>query len=119
MTGPAERIAHLWERFEILSGRLRKIAVAYMGEILAAGHPVSAASCVDLAEEMLDRNLVRLKRITAHGSGGFDVEAIPGFMAELETAVLATDADLRRLEAAAAQVEAAVAGSRGRSRSLH
>lgn len=120
MTESSERLADLRERFESLSRRLRKIAVSYVDEVVAAGHPPSAVCCIDLTEEIMVRHLGRLERIGAVGGGlGRSGEALAGFMSELETAILSTEADLRRLEAAAPLVEAALAQVPGRSRSLH
>ncbi len=50
---------------------------------------------------------------------GGSEKAVPLLMSELETAILSAEADLRRLEAAAPQVVAAVAGTPGRSRTHH
>lgn len=120
MTGSSERLAGLNDRFESLSRRLRKIAISYVNEIVAAGHPASAVCCIDLTEEIMVRHLGRQEHIEAVGvcSGGSE-KAVPVLMSELETAILSAEADLRRLEAAAPQVVAAVAGTPGRSRTHH
>lgn len=120
MRPSSERLEELRLALQAPGERRRKIARAYAAEIEAAGHPVAAGPSIDLAEAIMIRHRDRMMRILAIDGRLREGMADPGTVAaEMEEAVLATEADLRLMEGAAPHVEAAMAGVPERVRVLN
>lgn len=120
MRPSTERLGELRTGLFDISERTRKLALGYVSEIGAAGHPASASRVVDVAEQIMLRLNGRMKdALAADERAAADPERTVDAIGTFETLIRGIEIDLKFLDLLAPDVHAAVAGSTSAPRPMH